>query len=448
MDSQATDCGNQGATNAIDGNPGTTWFTEWCHGAPPTPHEIQIDLGGSYTIGGFQYLPRQDQFSNGNIANYEFYVSTDGVNWGTAVATGTLMTSASDHTQKQVTFTSVAGRYIRLRALTEVSGGPWTDVAELNVLGAQAWTGILAPSRAINWSSAGVTGGIPNRTTICATIDPYDGPADAINTAIANCPSGQVVYLNAGIFNLSTGIVMQANVTLRGAGADQTFLVFTDKVNCSISAGYVCFQNNPQYYGGVAVQPGGSNSATWTAGYAKGTTQITLSNIGSSGLSVGQYIFLDQANDISDNGSLIICDTTSPFACSAQGGSPGRTVDGVDRNQIQIVQITACTPSCTSGSTFTITPGLYAGNWSAAKTPGAWWMSPIQSAGLENLSMDFSDTGVPSGVAVMLAGAMNCWIKGVSSIAPARLPQSRVAVPVGTQHRARQLFLRTAGIER
>ena len=102
VDSQATDCGNDGATNAFDGNSATVWFTEWCNSSPPTPHEIQIDLGASYTITGFQYLPRQDQYSNGNIANYEFYVSTDGVNWGTAVATGTLMASASDKSQKEV----------------------------------------------------------------------------------------------------------------------------------------------------------------------------------------------------------------------------------------------------------------------------------------------------------------------------------------------------------
>ncbi len=419
VDSEAT-CGNGGAANAIDGNPGTAWFTEWCKSSPPTPHEIQIDLGASYTISGFQYLPRQDQYSNGNIANYEFYVSTDGVNWGTAVASGTLMTSASDHAQKQVTFAGTAGRYVRLRALTEVNGGPWTNVAELNVLGTPVWSGLLAPSRAINWSSAGVTGGIPNRTTVCATINPYVGSADAINTAIANCPSGQVVYLNAGIYHLSTGIVMHENVTLRGAGADQTFLVFTlsDVAICTIMPTDICFQNQPLDYGSNEVQPGGSKSATWTAGYGKGTTQITLSNIGSSGLSVGQYIFLDQANDIADNGSFFVCDATSPFACSAQGSSPGRTVGGVDRNQIQIVKITACTPSCTSGSTFTITPGLYAGNWSAAKNPGAWWMSPIQSAGLEDLSIDNSNNGAFTGGAVMLAGAMNCWIKGVRSISP------------------------------
>lgn len=71
VDSDAPDCGNYGAANAFDGNPGTMWITEWCHSAPATPHEIQIDLGAYYAITGFQYLPRQDQYSSGNIRAYE-----------------------------------------------------------------------------------------------------------------------------------------------------------------------------------------------------------------------------------------------------------------------------------------------------------------------------------------------------------------------------------------
>jgi hypothetical protein len=35
----------------------------------------------------------------------------------------------------QVNFTSVKGQYIRLRALSEINGNPWTAAAEINVLG-------------------------------------------------------------------------------------------------------------------------------------------------------------------------------------------------------------------------------------------------------------------------------------------------------------------------
>ena len=64
--------------------------------SPPPPHEIQINLGSMCNVGAFQYLPRQDGSPNGRIAQFEFYVSLDGVNWGTAVATGTLANVATE----------------------------------------------------------------------------------------------------------------------------------------------------------------------------------------------------------------------------------------------------------------------------------------------------------------------------------------------------------------
>ena len=34
------------------------------------------------------------------------------------------------------------------------------------------WSGIISPSRAVDWRSAGIAGGIPNRATICPTLNP------------------------------------------------------------------------------------------------------------------------------------------------------------------------------------------------------------------------------------------------------------------------------------
>ena len=79
VDSEETVGENGVAENAFDGVSGTIWHTKWYGGSPSPPHEIQIDLGGNYTIGGFRYLPRQDGGVNGGIAKYEFYVSADGL---------------------------------------------------------------------------------------------------------------------------------------------------------------------------------------------------------------------------------------------------------------------------------------------------------------------------------------------------------------------------------
>jgi F5/8 type C domain/Putative Ig domain len=131
-DSQETTCEDGAAVNAFDGDNGTFWHTQWCGGNPPPPHEIQIDLGGSYSMDGFRYLPGQDGGINGTIAKYEFYISADGVNWGSPVATGIFTNTTSE---KEVRFAAAAGRYVRLRALSEVNGKPWTSMAEINVLG-------------------------------------------------------------------------------------------------------------------------------------------------------------------------------------------------------------------------------------------------------------------------------------------------------------------------
>jgi hypothetical protein len=132
VDSQELVGEDGAAENAFDNDPNTFWHTEWYQADPTYPHEIQINLGGLYSINGFRYLPRQDGYTNGRIKQYQFYISTDGTNWGTAVATGTF---ANDGSEKEVTFTAKSGRYIRLKALDEVNGKPWASIAEIRLLG-------------------------------------------------------------------------------------------------------------------------------------------------------------------------------------------------------------------------------------------------------------------------------------------------------------------------
>src|ERR1700693_3561587 len=102
-------------------------------------------------------------------------------------------------------------------------------------LDAQPWSGIIDPSRAIDWSNVGVPGGIPtNRTQCGSTIAAYTGTADAINNALAACSSNQYVLLGSGTFSLSSGITFghHSNLTLRGSGANQTFIVFAGSAAC------------------------------------------------------------------------------------------------------------------------------------------------------------------------------------------------------------------------
>jgi hypothetical protein len=130
-DSQETQAEDGSAANAFDGSASTFWHTQYTGTAPTHPHEIQIDLGATVAIKGMRCLPRQDKDNHGLIADYEFYASEDKTNWGTKVASGTFDSTRNEHI---VSFPTMNARYIRLVALSEIEGGAWTSLAELDLV--------------------------------------------------------------------------------------------------------------------------------------------------------------------------------------------------------------------------------------------------------------------------------------------------------------------------
>jgi hypothetical protein len=269
---------------------------------------------------------------------------------------------------------------------------------------------LIDPSRAMDWTKAGVTGGIPARATACATLD-STATAAQINAAIQSCPEGQAVVLDAGTYNLSAGIDWngKSNVTLRGAGADKTLIAFgaNASVGCRGAWANVCMDSGDTNWGG-----GPSNKADWTAGYATGTTELTLSS--TTNLKVGSPIFLDQLNDdeptTPDDGGIWVCTKVSAN-CNDDGptGGPGGAARP-GRDQVQIVTVTAL-----SGNKVTISPGLYMPNWRTSQSPGAWWATkPVAGDGIESLSIDHTLSSEKSGIAIF--NCSGCWVKGVRSI--------------------------------
>ena len=128
VDSEAN--GYEGV-NALDGNPNTMWHTQFRQSNPKHPHEIVIDLGRSYEISGFEYLPRPGG-GNGTIKDYEFYVSDSDEDFGQPVAKGTFRRSQSVNGVK--IGSRKKGRYVKLVALSEMQGRPWTSIAGLEIL--------------------------------------------------------------------------------------------------------------------------------------------------------------------------------------------------------------------------------------------------------------------------------------------------------------------------
>ncbi|KAI9775602.1 MAG: hypothetical protein M1839_001003 [Geoglossum umbratile] len=116
--------------NALDGDQGSIWHTQWDPTNANLPHTITIDMKATYFVDGITYLPRQDGNWNGNIGRHQIFTSTDGNNFN-LVAFGTWLDDASE---KSADFETIPSRYIRIVALSEAGNrGPWTSAAEINV---------------------------------------------------------------------------------------------------------------------------------------------------------------------------------------------------------------------------------------------------------------------------------------------------------------------------
>ena len=274
----------------------------------------------------------------------------------------------------------------------------------------------------------GLPGGIPSRAKTCAALNP-GVTAVQITAAIAACPTGETVLLSAGTYNLSAGISFKGknNVTLRGAGPDKTFLVFTGAIDCVVYQASVClsgssFSNveNPTNFTNAPRGSGGPIHQ-WTAGFSQGTTVLTFDS--TSGWAVNQVLILDQFDDTADTGGVFVGDKTQTFI---QEGVTGRHCPNTfdlgcgsrsgSRLQNEIKIITAI-----NGNQVTISPALYMPNWRASQGPQAW--SPGVAGGnvgtmigLESLSVDSANDGSAATSNIEVANCYACWVKNVRSV--------------------------------
>lgn len=314
------------------------------------------------------------------------------------------------------------------------------------------WSSVLSSSRAINWGNVGAPNIEVIRTQCGSTIAAYGSSgspvsASTINTALAACPYNGFVLLGPGTFYLSSAIFFPiggsssiscttscSNITLRGTGANSTFLIFSgagSSGNCgghSICAG----STDLNYWGGasnVANFTGASATSTVTAGtYTQGGTFLSLSSV--TNLAVGAPLILDQIDDQGDNGGLysgceigISVANGQPFGDSSGSCAPVALINGSERGsgnlttirgQQQIVNVVAITGS--GPFTVQVSPGIYAPNWATGKTPQGWWAThPVYNDAVENLSQDI--TAITSSTnGITFFNCTGCWVKGVRSI--------------------------------
>ena len=115
----------------IDGNPNTDW--SFGSDSNKLPQEIIIDMGVLLQIKGFTYVPQQVGNTLNLIANYEFYTSTDTINW-TKQSEGEFSNIKNNPIEQLKFFAGVKARYLRFVAKSAVEKGQTVSIGEINVI--------------------------------------------------------------------------------------------------------------------------------------------------------------------------------------------------------------------------------------------------------------------------------------------------------------------------
>ncbi|MEM7014404.1 MAG: sulfatase/phosphatase domain-containing protein, partial [Verrucomicrobiota bacterium] len=121
------------AIYAIDGKPHTVWHSRWDAGVAEHPHELVIDLGKSRAITGFRYLARQDKGWNGAFAKTQFLISDDPESFVPESA-AEIVFEKDKAVQSLELERPVSGRYVLVRALSEVDGRKYGSIADIGVI--------------------------------------------------------------------------------------------------------------------------------------------------------------------------------------------------------------------------------------------------------------------------------------------------------------------------
>ncbi len=252
----------------------------------------------------------------------------------------------------------------------------------------------IPADRRIDWSYAGIPGGIPDRTGLCATIDSTvygNGTTDAtaaIQNAIDDCPDGQVVYLPEGTYLTSDTIHLDDYDTLRGAGPGKTVLKH--------SGGYL--RSMVDMRGLIYWQIAGLHKTTDVLVANKDSKVITLAS--TAGITPGDILLINQLNDN---------DIVDPVGVEGKCTYCG--YEGGDRVLGQLVEVAAV-----NGNQVTLNLPLH-WTYDTALDPWAYQVDAdamIRYAGLEDLTLTQDDPEVE--FVIEMDGAQYSWVKNVEIV--------------------------------
>jgi len=274
--------------------------------------------------------------------------------------------------------------------------------------------GILPADRdaSPNWQMAGMlsVGGIPNRTTVCASISPLgEGKDDTgnIQNAVNACPLGQVVSLAAGTFTIAEGkyVLVNKGITLRGAGPGVTILHRTD--GARLGSYIPGASPSPMIIVGPQRYNNDETATALTADAAQGMNSVQVTS--TAGLSVGQIVLMDEASgagwqtDPLGRGQIWASsdfrvvwkkhNPPQPYDDFPSGtypyshGSAGCWFSNCDRPSAEIKQISAI-----SGNTITFDSPITISYRVSHQAQLHYWRTPhTRNAGVENLTAQYAD---------------------------------------------------------
>ncbi|MGY5354079.1 alpha-L-fucosidase [Wenyingzhuangia sp. IMCC45467] len=119
------------ADRIIDGNPRTTWGLG--NNQNKLPQEIVINLGVKININGFTYFPQQVGSNLYLISNYEFYTSTNNINW-TKRSFGEFSNIKNNPIEQTKTFTPCFAQYIKFVATAAIGNSNSVSIGEIGIV--------------------------------------------------------------------------------------------------------------------------------------------------------------------------------------------------------------------------------------------------------------------------------------------------------------------------
>ncbi|MEO8083122.1 MAG: glycosyl hydrolase family 28-related protein [Ardenticatenales bacterium] len=255
----------------------------------------------------------------------------------------------------------------------------------------------LPPDRRVDWSLAGIPGGIPARTTLCATVDAArygDGRTDAtraIQGALDGCATGHVVVLPAGTYVTSETINMRTDTTLRGDGQGRTIIRYDGAGTRSV------LDMRGSIYNDVFNL---ERAFSIIVGAAKDATSVTLS--ATTGIAIGDVLLIDQSND-----GVLVDNVGSEGACTYCSRKDGSRARG------QLVEVVGIHRGGDDRDVVQLNLPLFF-DLDPALDPEAVLVdanSMVRRAGVEDLTL--TQTQPVNDFIVEMDGAQQCWLRDV-----------------------------------